>query len=373
MRLLGALLLPLLGACDGANIQSTRTIFFRGEPVASVVESTPTPREVKRVTRLNDDVITLTASLDADGFAIAAVSDRPGARHIELRAGAIVDDVGHRLPVAGRVLLVELVHRVRTTSRSAATLVDLTSAETLAVTVERRGPEVVVVDQAGHVVVRALPQGLRVGPGVFAEGDAAPLLPSAPTEIAVPGTSTLKGKALAGAAKQVPPPTTATRPDQSAPGIFFESDDAGVKGLISCGSGLADAVGIAERVHALVDATKVDEPPSARGMLKHGGDCDGAAALVTAALRSCGHPARALVGYKLVAPGTAEARLVPHAVAEVYSDGVWTKVDATVPVIGSLDDVFLPVAEGLGGTLTMGRVLGVAGAGEALVDAAGLR
>ncbi|MDP2344641.1 MAG: transglutaminase domain-containing protein [Deltaproteobacteria bacterium] len=363
-----ALLIALVFVgCERSNTQTTRTVFFRGEPVATVVETTASAREIKRVTRLNDETITLTASLDVDGFAIAATSDRPGVRHMELKDGAVVDAFGHRIPVAGRVLLVELVHRVRATGKNAATLVDLSSAEILAVTVERRGPEVVVTDAAGRVVVRALPEGSRVGPGVFAEGDTAPLLPAAPVEIELPGRRSVKGAVLAGAADHVKKPTTTTTAADLAAAIFLESDDPRVKSFAAClGSPLPDALAIAERVRPLVDAKKRDQPPSALGMLAAGGDCDGAAALVVAALRSCGHPARALVGYKLTAVGSADARLVPHAVAEVYSDGLWTKVDATVPAIGSLDDVFLPVAEGLGGSLTMGRVLGVIGASDVL-------
>jgi hypothetical protein len=359
LRILLVLLLVLC-ACERSTTQTTRTIFFRGDVVATVVETTPWPRAIRRVTRLNDELITLTATLDDDGFARAAVSDRPRIRHMELKDGAVVDDVGHRIAVSGPVLLLELVHRVRTTDRVAATLVDLSSAEILAVTVERRGAEVVVTDAAGRVVVRALPEGLRVGPGAFAEGDTAPGLTGASVEIGLPGTKSVKGRALAGPAAFLTTTTTTTTTADRAPGIFLESDDPAVKTFAACsGSALADALAIAERVHPLVDARKRDEPPSARGMLKRGGDGDGAAALVVAALRSCGHPARALVGYKLTSPGTAEARLVPHAVAALYSDGLWTKVDATVPAIGSLDDVFLPVAEGLGGSLTLGRVLGV--------------
>ena len=55
---------------------------------------------------------------------------------------------------------------------------------------------------------------------------------------------------------------------------------------------------------------------------------------------------------------------MPHALAEVYSDGLWSKVDPTVPAIGPLNDTFLPIAEGLGGALTMGRVLGVLDAAD---------
>lgn len=364
--LIAGLLAMMLLACNRSGAPSTtRTVFFRGEAVATVVEQTPGPRLITRVTRLNDNVITLTATLDADGFALAAVSDRPGRRHIELKAGSIFDDLGHRVAVPGRVLLLDLVHRVRATRKQTATLLDLASAESIPVTVERKGPQIVVVDVNGRVVVRADPEGLRLGPGAFAEGDAAPSLPLSLVEIEVPGLRSVAGKMLGGPALAVQLPTTTTTPAHLAAGIFFESDDPAVKALVACtGLPLPDAVAVAEKVHKLVDAAKVDEPPSARGMLAWGGDCDGAAALVTAALRSCGHPARAVVGFKLLAAGTAKARLVPHALAEVYSDGLWSKVDPTVPAIGPLNDTFLPIAEGLGGALTMGRVLGVLDAAD---------
>jgi transglutaminase-like putative cysteine protease len=123
-------------------------------------------------------------------------------------------------------------------------------------------------------------------------------------------------------------------------------------------------------VHRLVDADKADEPPSALAMLRHGGDCDGAAALVTATLRACGLPARPVVGYRLVDAGGARARLVPHALAEVYSTSGWMRVDATMPALGILDDVFVPVGEGLGGALSMGRLLGVLDGGDLVADVA---
>ena len=109
-------------------------------------------------------------------------------------------------------------------------------------------------------------------------------------------------------------------------------------------------------------------------MLQAGGDCDGAAALVVASLRACDHPARAVVGYRLIEAATESARLVPHAVAELYRKpgsaedaGVWWRIDATVPALGDLDDVFLPVAEGLGGALSMGRVLGILEPGDVVI------
>jgi hypothetical protein len=40
------------------------------------------------------------------------------------------------------------------------------------------------------------------------------------------------------------------------------------------------------------------------------------------------------------------------------------KVDATMPALGTLEDTFLPVAEGLGGALSLGRVLGVVDGGD---------
>lgn len=361
-----------LTACERQATPQSRTIFFAGEAVANVDE-TVQGRHVTRVVRLGDERITTEVDLDALGFVVAATYDRPKKRHLTLRGDRIVDDGGRflRLP-DGPLTLVELVPRLRVTTPTRAVLLDLSSAEFLPVTISRKGPEIVVVDDGGATVIRAVPEGQRSGPGVFVEGDAAGAV-SSPVDVVVPGLRNLLGKRLAGEAGKVPLPSTfAPAPSASSPALFLESDDPAVRAFAACsGSALDDARRIAEATHAKVDAAKSAEPPSALHMLHHGGDCDGAAALVAASLRACGHPARAVVGYTLKDAGSGNARLVPHALVEVYAGTSWTKVDATVPSLGDPDSLFLTVAEGLGGALTMGRVLGRVDAGDvvgAVVD-----
>ena len=371
---LGVLLgILLVSGCERPATPQSRTIFFAGEAVASVDE-TVQGRHITRVVKLGDERITTEVDLDAAGFVVAASYDRPKKRHLTLRGDQIVDDGGRSLRLPdGPLTLVELVPRLRVTTPTRAVLVDLSSAEFLQVTVKRKGPEIVVVDDTGVTIVRAVPEGQRSGPGVFVEGDAASAA-SSPVDVVVPGLRNVLGKRLGGEARKVPLPSTfAPAPAASLPALFLESDDPAVVAFAACsGSALDDARRIAEATHALVDAAKSAEPPSATHMLRHGGDCDGAAALVTASLRACGHPARALVGYTLKDAGRSNARLVPHALVEVYAGTSWTKVDATVPSLGDPDSLFLTVAEGLGGALTMGRVLGRVDAGD-VVSADGSR
>jgi transglutaminase-like putative cysteine protease len=149
------------------------------------------------------------------------------------------------------------------------------------------------------------------------------------------------------------------------PAPLLESDDARVRAFAERHAGSernpwAAASRLAEAVHPLVDAHKREVPPSAVIMLSHGGDCDGAAALLTAALRALGHAARPVVGYRLHA-----GRFVPHAWTEVHTKEGWQLVDATLPRAGTVApgagrgaDGHLKLFEGLGGALTMGRVLG---------------
>ncbi len=361
------------------NVRSRRQIYFRGEAIASVADSVGHARlprgaveRVRRVVHLDAlggaDVV-VEASLDADGFAVAARYNRPGQRIVELKSGALVVDGAITVLLPPQpVVLVEFSPRLRTTASTAVVLVDLSSAEFVAAHVERRGPEIVVlVDD--RVVIRARPEGRRAGPGAFVEDDAAPGRPSADAAVAQPGVVSVRGHILGGVASHLPALVPTTTAAHLVPGPFIESTAAAVVAFATplCRSSDTDTARvIAEAVRPLVDPHAIAVTPGAVRMLQAGGDCDGAAALVVASLRACGHPARAVVGYRLVDPGTDSARLVPHAVAELYRQsafpqtaGTWWRIDATVPALGDLDDVFIPVAEGLGGALTMGRVLGV--------------
>jgi hypothetical protein len=394
------------GAACGARpggAEQRRTVTFRGDVVAHVTERVDGARLV-RSTSFDGDVIDLVAELDADGFVRRATSVRRRGRAVLRAVGlsgrsvtTLADEHGQPAadgrPATGAValpdrpaVLVELVHRLRLTAAASAVLVDLGAGEVLDVRIERRGPELVVLDAAGHVVVRALPEGDRVGPGAFAEGDAPPSLPSPPVEIPVPGLATLRGLRAPRAEALLGTPSPLRTAGHVAPGLFLESAAPAVRAFAHavCGEAvdddaartrrvLEDARRVGEAVRPLVDAARTHEPPAATTMLQRGGDCDGAAALVVAALRACGHAARPLVGYRLVDAGGTRARLVPHAVAEVYTATGWVKVDATMPALGSLEDTFLPVVEGLGGALSLGRLLGVLDTGDVVLRDGGER
>jgi hypothetical protein len=360
-----------VGACRRPPSTDTRVVTFRGEEVATVIERAE-PGHVRRETSFDGDRIVLDATIDRLGFVQAATSTRSRGprtvRAVRLRPGAIESlsgaDVSGILRLPERpVILLELLHRLRVEHTLDATLVDLAAAEVLNVRLKRQGPALVVLDDQGFVVARALPEGARIGPGAFAEGDAPPALSSPPVEVGLPGETTVRGHALRRVTQLFPPRFRTSAPHEAVlPEPFVESSAPAIVAFATprCGkSPLEAARKVAEAVFPLVDPARSDEPPSAQSMLLHGGDCDGAAALVVASLRACGIPARPVVGYRLVDPGASRARLVPHAIAEVYTTSGWVGVDATVPALGSLDDVFLPVAIGLGGALSMGRLLGV--------------
>jgi hypothetical protein len=366
-----------------------RTVFFRGEKIAVVderVSALPGGHSlVERVTAIDalDEKTTLTAELDPRGFVVAASYSRPGERSVVVRDGSVVVDGVHRgamnVVTSQPIVLLELAHRLRVTERSSAVVVELSSLEAEPVTIERQGARLALVDVAGVVIVRAAPAGNRTGPGAFAEGDTAPVLPQVAVEIRTPGLRSVRGAQLR---SPVSPPTGGASIDaHRTPTAFVESDDSDVAAFarpLCQNDPLQTARLVGEAVAPLVDANARARAPSARRMLDAGGDCDGAAALAVAAMRACGHPARAVVGYRLLDPGTPEARLVPHAIAEVYragsersasdgaptSHGQWWRLDPTVRQLIDVDDRFLAVAEGLGGALSMGRVLGVVDAGD---------
>jgi transglutaminase-like putative cysteine protease len=377
-----------LGRRHDVGPGSSRSVYFRGEAIATVSEridrehvaSGAVEHVVRRVRldALDSDTVVVDADLDADGFVRAAHYVRAQQRDV---AVTFIDDEAHlivdnavRVPLPKRPLvLIELLPRVRITTPRDVTLVDLSSAETTSARIERRGPDIVALID-GRVVARAIPEGRRTGPGAFVEDDAPPRRPTADIAIALAGTRHIRGKRLGGVARELPPLRTTVDDTDLLPGPFIESTADAVKAFAQplCRSALTETARVvAEAVHTRVDARETTSAPGALAMLRHGGDCDGAAALVVASMRACGFASRAVVGYRLVEPGTDSARLVPHAVAEVYrpgssadGSGGWWRIDATVPALGDLDDVFVPVAEGLGGALSMGRVLGVLEPGD---------
>lgn len=377
-RAAGPLLLGLAAstACPASEAPvARRTLYFSGTPVARIEErvlGSGAGRTVTRRVLLEDsgEESTLTATLDAQGFATAGRYVRGALRQV-----ALAELPG--VPDGGRVVLIDLLGHVQPAATTEVTLVDLSSAETLPGRVERRGAEVVALDEQGVVLARTNVEGHRTGPGAFFEGDSVPSLPRVPVEIPALAPRGVVGWRILGASElsdalaadgpgqrrvggtvhrsvepfTPPPPPSATRP---AP--FIESDDPRVvafaRGIPGGDDALALSVRLLEAVHPRVDARKRALPPSAVVMLEHGGDCDGAAALLTAALRARGVPARPVVGYRWV-----EGRFVPHAWTEVYTPSGWILADAAAPRLGD-DPTYLKLFEGLGGALTMGRVLG---------------
>lgn len=374
---LGAVLGAVLWAgCVEADTKVVRrTLFFAGSPVARIEERTAgsgAGRTVARVATLEDtgEVTTLTATLDAHGFATSARYTRGTLRTVALA------DLSAVAPHA-RVVLIDLLGQVQPASATEVALVDLSSAEVIAGRVERRGAEIVATDARGAVVARANVEGHRTGPGAFFEGDSAPATARLPIEIAAVDPRGVKGWRLVGVPDVVdalsadgpgqrrrgatvlhsaepllaPPPPGASRAEP-----FLESDDARVRAfaapLASTGDALARVTRMIDAIHGRVDASKRALPPAAVVMLEQGGDCDGAAALLTAGLRAIGTPARPVVGYRWV-----DGRFVPHAWTEVYTPSGWLLADAAAPRIGD-DPTYLKLFEGLGGALSMGRVLG---------------
>ncbi len=355
--------------------------YFQGEVVA-VVDEVVVPSAIRgaaerviRSTRLDAGGTTsLTVDLDGDGIVVAAEYVRPGERSVTWQAGRVIVDGRPGGVIAGPVVLLELLHRLRLTAPRQVTLLELSSLERQRVTIERQGPAIVAMAD-DVVVARALPEGLRTGPGAFAEGDAPPALPGAPVDIPVEGLSSVAGLQLGKGAPRMAPLDVDASDAHRRPGPFIESDADVVVAFarpLCRADVLETARMVGEAVHDRVDAGATSVAPGAVRMLAAGGDCDGAAALATAALRACGHPARAVVGYRLLDAGTQMARLVPHALSEVYrgsidgpgARGRWWRLDATVNTLTDVDDRFLAVAEGLGGSLTMGSVLGVVDRGD---------
>lgn len=360
-----------------SSSSTARQVSFQGEVIAVVDEGfgDPPPRSVQRLVRttsllsLNEST-RLTVDLDDEGQALTAHYERTGQRVVELtRDGTLIVDGRIAGRLAPPVVVLDVLHRVRLTSAKRVTLFEPASAEFQPATIVRRGPHVVALDgdHDGDVIARALPEGPRLGPGAFAEGDAPPVRPWPTVELEVPGRTTVRGARLkTGVRRRDPlaPPTDSDR----RPGPFIESDAPELLAFarpLCRADPLETARAVGEAVRSRVDASARGVAPGALNMLRRGGDCDGAAALATAALRACGHAARIVSGYRLVEPGPV-ARLVPHALAEVYPGGpdgddarVWWRLDATVPTLLDIDDRFLAVADGPGGALTMGRVLGV--------------
>ena len=381
------LVLLALASCraDRAPVHE-RTLFFRGEPAAQVDETSmheATGKRVERRTRLpSGEVVLMAALLDGQGF-VTQASYRRERRAVDLVGAVLTDGSGARVVLRAPLVALELLRHVNPKAPTAVTVIDLASGEAMGGRVQRSGASVSLLDVHGALLARCNVEGACTGPGAFFEGAAAdaPSLDTAPVEVALVATGQLQGVRLIGiddthaALDLAGPGQTARAPGSVVfgparqpasgpttvdrePALFIESADPLVQAFAAKhGSGadaLADALTVATAVFPLLDARAKDAPPSAKEMIARGGDCDGAAALVTAALRALGHSARPVVGYRLMG-----ARFVPHAWAEVYTRTGWLLVDASVPRVGSSEsDPHLKLFAGLGSALTMGRVLG---------------
>lgn len=397
-RTLFAIIVPAVAATGTASLVACSrgpppahelTLFFRGDPVANIAERVTDEvggrRRVERRARLaHAEEVTLEAVVDAAGTVQEARYRRGGRREVRLVDGRLTDVLrGSSREIAGDTVLLELLRFAQPARATEVALLDLASGEAVRGRLERQGPAVVALDEAGGLIARVNVEGLRTGPGAFFEGDTPPSLDTAPVELSLAAAPSTRGLRLVGVDEAVPvmklegpgqrpgaggtvvldvkhSPKTAPTPADRSPTLFIESDAEAVRAFAArtarAGDPLVDAVALVGAIHPLVDAARSDEPPSALGMLTSGGDCDGAAALLTASLRALGHAAHPVVGYRR-SSGDRAGRFVPHAWVEVYTREGWLLVDATAPRVGS-DGTHLKLFEGLGSALTMGRVLG---------------
>jgi hypothetical protein len=384
-----AVVLLLLMSCDDKRVPvQERTLFFRGDPVAQIeerVEDDGLGKRVHRRVRLpNSEIVETNARVDGYGFLVDATYRRGEVRTVTFIDGKLSDGTTS-IAVEGAVVAIDMLRHVQPAGRTAVTLVDLSSGDALAGRVDRQGASVIATDEKGGLIARCNVEGLCTGPGAFFEGDSAPSLDIAPVEPSLVAKGrpralrlmgvleTLGALALDGPGQRAAgvgaieyvddaarPLTTPPNAHEREAALFIESNDAAVRTFAgTAGEPLADAARIADAVFPLVDPAATDKPPSAKAMLTTRGDCDGAAALVTASLRALGHAARPVVGYRFVEDGTgAGGRFVPHAWSEVYTPTGWVLIDATVPRVGGSADTYVKLFHGLGSALTMGRVLG---------------
>lgn len=417
-----ALLLVTTGDAGGdfpTRHGAGRTLWLGTEPVATVVERLDEEglqRRLELSAAWGTDGAILEVRPSPEGFVRYARYQRRGprgARDVEVEV-----ESSHRwlrtphgvFPIAGErpVMLLELLGLVRPAAPLEVTYLDLPSGEFHAgsLRVDANGHDTLALDAAGHVLATFHHDTLaRRGPGLFAETidevppaarDEAPLHPSlAEPPGAYPAIRLLSEAAAPWHAMSLDGPgqhvvvapnvvaldsryvdVLPPRAEHLAPAPFLEvAHPAVVDFARPAGhsrSPLAAALLLAETAHDMIDLSDGGGPPSAVLTLeRQAGDCDDATALVVAALRTLGHPARAVVGYRHL--GT---KLVPHAWAEVFSGDRWHSVDATLPGVGPFG-THLRLFEGLGSPYTIGRVLAalrvVPEAGEVLETAELLR
>ncbi len=391
----GAGLALLLGLCacppDPAPAAAgQRTLYLGTQPVGTIREENAGP-QLQRTSRLTghaaDEPAVTRLSLDPRGFVQSARymrSSARGHRSVLLEHRTLTDRLsGVQVSLAAPdrpVVLLDVLHHV---ARPAAPIdvlvVDLASGEQLlGRLLPRAGGGVALVSDTGVPIAHVTAPtehaaGVRQGPGAFVEGAAgatpAVLHPDAPAvrdhhRLCLTGIDP-RGLALDGAGQRDlgggcveldrdhHPPAEAWGPVTE---LFIEHGDPTVQrfaATLTRDRPAATAVAMAEAIHRLLDTSQGGGPPSAReAIARRTGDCDDATAWLVAGLRAAGLTARPVVGYR-----AHEGHYVPHAWAEVALDGAWYAVDAMVPGLGAFS-THLRLFEGLGGPLTMGRVLG---------------
>lgn len=377
----------------GEGAPTKLQVFLAGLPVARV-EERRRGAVVERESQLAlapDDAAHLRVELDRRGFVTRARYERRGPggdREVTIvhegRTTTLTTSRGAYVISRDRPLvLLETLHHLDLSAAADVVFVDPTTGEALLGRVAPDGEGVVARDRHGSRLARATRQPVvREGPGRFIErgGDAPRARPTLHPPMAdFPGASRrvrlLGLEGLSPAALSLDTTgqrleeglvvrfdrayvdTTPPDDEDARPAPFLESDDEGVRAFAARhASGdvpSADALALASAIHEWLDTGGGGGPPSAvRTLSTRAGDCDDATALLVAALRSLGHPARPVVGYR-----HHRGRLVPHAWAEVHDGRGWLPVDALVPGLGPFE-THLKLFEGLGSSLTMGRVLG---------------
>lgn len=392
--LAGIAALTLLACAKPESAAPSSLRVFLGDRPVALVHERWTGNVVERESHLTgtkDDVSRLKATLDESGFVLHARYERRsprGSRDVTLlhEEGVTTLRTPHGSYVIARdrpVVFLETLHHVVVERTVEVAFVDITAGEALLGSVRPEADSVLALDEHGVILARASRSPHeRIGPGRFVEraGKAPPAAsPIHPPASAFPGPSSrvhLRGLdepgpaslSLDGPGQRAREPliveldrahldTTAPEAKHSAPAPFLESAHEAVRAFAErharAGSPAADALALAEAIHQRLDTRGGGGPPSAvRTLSTESGDCDDATALLVAALRARGHPARPVVGYRHY-----QGELVPHAWAEVHDGRSWLPVDALVPGLGPFS-THLRLFEGLGSSLTMGRVLG---------------
>lgn len=389
------------------NDATSRILLF-GEQAAGVIEEKWVPAgpmmRVLRVSKsaLSPGVVThLDVWLFDDGSVFHAEWTRnDGRRKVRVVSGTMEGETlrvqtsegfVRRILVAGAWVLPETLHLWQPGPKNLATLVELPGGERLSLRMKPERAFNRFLDDSLGEFARVFPSGTRVGPGAFVEHET----PEGATQHRISAmqkvhfqSSDLEGRwwldgvdaawgnlALKGPAQRFfvregrvgthhePVLRDVTPPVFSdyQPSLGIESEHLAIHRFATVefvgdennADARADAWRLAKRIHERMFFSARGGPPSALATLASlEGDCDNASALLVAALRARGHAARAVVGYRVW-----DGALSPHAWAEVYTGEEWLSIDPSVPAMGPLMS-HLRMFEGLGSSLSMGRVLG---------------